>query len=105
MPEPGDTRCGFVALIGAPNAGKSTLLNRLIGAKVSIVSPKVQTTPTYAIESRDGPDHDPVFTVRVSVGSLATCAGSGRSKREAEQTAAEMFLIREGVWQASESSQ
>jgi len=44
MPSGNDTKSGFIAVLGAPNAGKSTFINRVVGTKVSIVSPKVQTT-------------------------------------------------------------
>ncbi len=42
--QPAEARAGFIAVLGAPNAGKSTFINRVVGTKVSIVSPKVQTT-------------------------------------------------------------
>lgn len=44
-----DTKCGFAAIVGAPNAGKSTLINAIVGEKISIVSSKVQTTRTRVL--------------------------------------------------------
>jgi ribonuclease-3 len=61
-------------------------------------------TPAYAIDTREGPDHEPLFTVSVRVGDFAPETGTGRSKREAEQAAATRLLIREGVWTAPETT-
>ncbi|MGD9913559.1 MAG: ribonuclease III [Rhizobiaceae bacterium] len=54
--------------------------------------------PVYAIEKRDGPDHDPVFTVVVNVPGFAEARATGRSKQAAERAAATVFLTREDVW-------
>ena len=58
-----------------------------------------QAAPAYQIEGRDGPDHDPLFTVSVAVTGFEPSIGRGRSKREAEQSAAAAMLRREGVWE------
>jgi GTP-binding protein Era len=54
-------KCGFVSFIGRPNAGKSTLLNRLVGTKLAIVSDKPQTTRTRILGVRNYPDAQVVF--------------------------------------------
>lgn len=58
--------------------------------------------PTYSMDAREGPDHDPLFTISVHVKGYAAAKGRGRSKREAEQAAATAMLLREGIWQEAE---
>jgi len=60
-PSPSGTRAGFVALIGRPNAGKSTLLNRLVGEKLAIVSPRPQTTRNRVTGIRNLPGAQVIF--------------------------------------------
>jgi len=55
-------------------------------------------TPIYTISNRSGPDHDPVFTVDVTIEGIKGASGSGRSRRSAEQAAAQSILLREAVW-------
>ncbi len=59
--------------------------------------------PEYSIENREGPDHQPLFTVQVRVGGFAPSRGSGGSRRAAEEAAATAFLRREGVWASEEN--
>lgn len=59
---------------------------------------KLAVTPNYETIAREGPDHGPIFTVEVRTGDLAPSKGTGRSKRDAEQAAAEAMLRRESVW-------
>lgn len=59
------------------------------------------SVPIYEVVGREGPDHDPLFTVRAIVEGRAPGEGQGRSKREAEQAAATALLVREQVWEAA----
>nr|WP_116002865.1 ribonuclease III [Consotaella salsifontis] len=59
---------------------------------------KTTETPRYEVVDRTGPDHDPMFTVRVVIDGVKPGEGAGRSKRLAEQDAATAVLLREGVW-------
>jgi ribonuclease-3 len=59
-----------------------------------------EARPAYVIEGREGPDHQPVFTVSVRVAGFEPAQGTGSSRRAAEEAAAAAFLVREGVWTA-----
>ena len=63
---------------------------------------QARAIPAYSLASREGPDHKPVFVIRVVVDGFEPAKGEGASKREAEQAAAEELLRREGVWRAKE---
>jgi GTPase len=89
------TRAGFVAIVGAPNAGKSTLVNALVGSKVSIVSPKVQTTRmrVIGIAMADLPDGDRAQVVLVDTPGIFRVA---RRRLERAMVAA--------AWQGAEDA-
>jgi ribonuclease-3 len=63
-----------------------------------------EARPAYVIEGREGPDHQPVFTVSVRVAGFEPARGSGSSRRAAEEAAAAAFLLREGVWTAEKGA-
>ena len=89
---PATTKAGFVALIGRPNAGKSTLLNRLVGEKLSIVSPRPQTTRNRITGIRNGRDAQVIF-----VDTPGLHAGRGQlgefMQKTAERAAEEVDLV------------
>ena len=105
---PEDYRCGFVALVGRPNVGKSTLTNALIGAKVSITSRKAQTTRhrITGVLTRD--DAQFVF---VDTPGFQTRHGGAMNKmmnRVVSQTLSDvdvvLFLVQAGQWTAADES-
>lgn len=68
------------------------------------VAKSTEARPAYAIEKREGPDHQPVFTVSLKVEGFEASHGKGNSRRAAEEAAASAFLVREGVWTAGKGA-
>ena len=90
-------RCGFVALIGRPNVGKSTLLNTLVGVKVAIVSPKPQTTRTRLLGIKTLPDAQLIFVdtpgIHQHAGTLLNQRMVGAALTALRDTDVAIFLV------------
>jgi GTP-binding protein Era len=102
-------RCGFVALIGRPNVGKSTLLNTLVGVKVAIVSPKPQTTRTRLLGIRTFPTAQLIFVdtpgIHQHTGTLLNQRMVETALAVLHDTDAAIFLVdaRRGITPADEA--
>ncbi len=95
---------GFIARWWAPRAKNGTAPRRDPKTMLQEWSHQVSNAaPTYQTLSREGPDHDPVFTVAVRVPGKDEAQATGRSKRQAEQNAAAALLVREGVWDTEDA--
>lgn len=85
-PAPGGTRCGLVAIVGRPNVGKSTLLNALVGQKISITSRKAQTTRHRITGVRSLGDTQYVFVDTPGFQTRHTVKGTGALNRNLNKT-------------------
>jgi len=108
-PTSSSRRCGFVAVIGAPNAGKSTLINTLVGGKVTIVSPRVQTTRTLVRGIAINGDSQIVFIDTPGLFSprkrmeRAMVAAAWEAREEADIVVLMFDALRKGIDQETRS--